>query len=181
MRLVTGIACATLLLAPVAMMSTLDRIVYRKIDAALSTLEVLRMVAERSAEETHRLPTEDEGLQPFTTGPGARLDFVPQDPWGHPYVYRRTGRPPGFVLYSRGADGVDDHGAGDDITTRDKAYSCEVYYDQCRGSLPWWRDVSLEAAFLAAAAWLVYCAVRTRLLRSRRARARRLEPTAPTP
>lgn len=179
MKLVTAVACATLVLAPVGLMVTHDRIVNRKVDAALSTLELLRFVTQRSADQQHRLPTQDEGLQPFTTGPGARIDYLPHDPWDHAYVYRRTATPLGFVLYSVGADGVDDHGAGDDITTRDKSYSCEVYYDECPGSLPWWRNVSLEAAFLAAVAWLVFCAARTRMLRARRARALRHEPTMP--
>ena len=180
MKLVTWVACATLLLAPIGLMATHDKIVNRKINAAFATLELLRFTTQRSAEETHRLPTEDEGLQPFMTGPGARLDYVPHDPWGHPYVYRRTAAPPGFVLYSMGADGVDEHGAGDDVTTRDKSYRCETYYDECPGSLPWWRNVSLVAAFLAAASWLVYCAVRDRMRRTRRARALRQEPTTPS-
>jgi hypothetical protein len=178
-RQVTRIACAALLSAPVAFFLTNSRIIDRKIDATFATLELLRFAAQRSAEQTGHLATDEEGLQVLTTGPGAWIMHVPQDPWGHPYVYRRTAAPPGFVLYSMGADGIDDHGAGDDITTRDKSYRCETYYEDCRGSAPWWRNVALVTAFLAAAGWLVFCAVRTRLLRARLARAPRHDPTLP--
>jgi hypothetical protein len=179
MKPATWIACATLVLAPIGFIATHGDIINRKIDSAFANLELLRLVIQRSAAETHRLPTEEEGLRPFMTGPGARIDYLPQDPWGHPYVYRRTAAAPGFVLYSMGADGVDDRGAGDDITTRDKSYRCETYYDECFGSPPWWCNVALTAAFLAAAGWLVFCAVRTRMLRARRAHAARREPSMP--
>ena len=40
---------------------------------------------------------------------------MPTDPWRHAYIYRRTPEPPGFVLYSAGYDGVDDHGADGEL------------------------------------------------------------------
>ena len=88
-----------------------------------------------------------------------------------PYIYRQMPDPPGFVIYSRGADGIDDHGAGDDITTPGKSYRCETYRDECAGSLFWWRNIALAGAFLGGLGWLVFNTARSaaRRLRARRA------------
>ena len=69
-----------------------------------------------------------------------------------------------------GADGVDDRGAGDDITTPAKAYRCETYYDDYAGSLTWWRSVALVATFLGGVACLMVSAVRAVVRRARRPR-----------
>jgi hypothetical protein len=39
------------------------------------------------------------------------------DPWGRPYRYEREAAIGPFRLWSIGADGKDDHGAGDDIAS----------------------------------------------------------------
>ena len=121
----------------------------------------MRRAIELAVDERHRLPSEAEGLQSLAQGSAPLLDKVPDDPWQHPYVYRRIADAPGFVIYSRGADGLDDHGEGDDITAPDKSYSCKTYYDECAGTLPWWRNAALAASFLGGVAWLVFSALRT--------------------
>ena len=68
-----------------------------------------------------RFPTTDEGLHALVQQPsgvqnwkqGGYMDDIPQDPWGHPYVYRSPGQhhPDGYDVMSMGADG---HEGGDD-------------------------------------------------------------------
>lgn len=159
MRLATCLACAAVVLAPVGVVMT-QHITDYKIVQAFSDLGLLRQTLTFSAAERHRLPSEAEGLPSLAEGTASLLDRVPDDPWHHPYLYRRTTQAPGFVVYSMGADGIDDHGAGDDITTSAKSYRCETYYDECAGSLPWWRNVALATSFLAGVAWLAFSAVR---------------------
>jgi hypothetical protein len=68
----------------------------------------------------HRFPSNDEGLDSalrFGAGANGLTNRHPLDPWGHPYVYRATpGGPP--QLYSIGPNGVDENGAGDDISAK---------------------------------------------------------------
>ena len=154
MRLVTWIACAAVVLAPVACAVRFNRIVDYKIDQALHDMEFMRVAIKQRAAAGHRLPTDAEGLESLATGDDKSLDRVPTDPWRHAYIYRRTPEPPGFVLYSAGYDGVDDHGTGDDVTTFDKSYDCETYYGECPGSEPWFEKVGIAAAFLGGLGWL---------------------------
>ncbi|MFO0980520.1 MAG: type II secretion system protein GspG [Planctomycetota bacterium] len=67
-----------------------------------------------------KLPaTLEELLKPTDNYPngylGGRQD-LPKDPWGHAFVYVPSGR--SYKLRSVGANGVDDNGAGDDVTGR---------------------------------------------------------------
>ena len=82
-----------------------------------SGLEVFRL-------DLNRYPTTEEGLAALAGGfqavPGGRkqgpyVPAVPNDPWGHPYVYHYPGthNPNGFDLSSPGPDGTD--GTADDI------------------------------------------------------------------
>jgi general secretion pathway protein G len=75
-----------------------------------------------------RNPTTEEGLEALFKCPAdlpqdkwpephfLRKEWVLNDPWGHPYVYRCPGLhlPGGFDLYSCGRDGVSASGGGDD-------------------------------------------------------------------
>ena len=47
--------------------------------------------------------------------------LVACDAWGNPIIFRRPGfvHPKGFDLYSVGPNGIDEHGAGDDIVVGD--------------------------------------------------------------
>jgi hypothetical protein len=164
-------AWAAVVLTPVGVIATIGQIRDYKFEQELTDLELIRSVVQQSSHRRHRLPSEAEGLESLAQEPDPMLERVPNDPWRHGYVYRRTQEAPGFVVYSVGQDGIDDRGAGDDVTTRDKPYRCETYYDECAGSLPWWRDVAFATTFLAGLAWLLFSAVRVvaRRLRARRA------------
>lgn len=167
MKLATRIAWATVVLAPIGFVAHLDGPHDYKIVQAFSDLGLLSDAIERSSHQRGRLPSETDGLESLAAGSDSVLGNVPRDPWSHPYVYRRTPEAPGFIVYSVGKDGIDDHGAGDDVTTTDKSYRCETYYDECTGSLPWWRNIALATAFLGGLGWLVFNAARR--LRARRA------------
>jgi len=67
----------------------------------------------------HNYPTTSEGLPALVAPKGNAQPFiqqVPQDPWGHDYVYiyPGTNNQGGFDLMSYGPDGV--QGGGDDVT-----------------------------------------------------------------
>jgi hypothetical protein len=68
---------------------------------------------------------------------------VPSDPWGHEPILRHVGPNDGFVVYSVGADGVDQLGGGDDVITGPKKYECGVYGIDCPlPAVEWVRFVS---------------------------------------
>jgi len=87
------------------------------IESALQTFEVT----------FDRYPTTDEGLDalisppqaPDGSQPGRFLKAIPMDGWGRSFNYRCPGTvdTEGYDLWSNGADGRDDGGAGDDITS----------------------------------------------------------------
>jgi len=87
----------------------------------IARLEVLRIALDEFYRTNQRYPTESEGLAPLTSEASGILAANPPihaialDGWNRPFVYRMAGeaRP---VLYSIGANGVDEHGAGDDLT-----------------------------------------------------------------
>jgi general secretion pathway protein G len=69
-----------------------------------------------------RFPTTTEGLQALRTAPSAGLSKwhgpylkknVPEDPWGHAFIYRSPGRNGGYEIISYGADGKEG-GDGED-------------------------------------------------------------------
>jgi hypothetical protein len=55
------------------------------------------------------------------------------DGWGRPLVYRRLDGGNGFILYSLGANGIDENGAGDDVfmSKSPKKYHCADYDELC--------------------------------------------------
>ena len=75
--------------------------------------------------DNSRFPTTEEGLNALVTCPpdltsswkaGGYLDKVPNDKYGHPYIYRFPGtiNPNGYDILSTGKDG--NEGTEDDIT-----------------------------------------------------------------
>ena len=98
-------------------------------------LPVLTDTVEWFVREHGRPPDEKEGLAVLVcsapSDEGHCISQLPQDPWSHPYAYRRIDRAPGYMVYSIGADGVDQGGAGDDIVTWAKEYSCAEYGVGC--------------------------------------------------
>lgn len=86
----------------------------------IARLEVLRIALDEFYKTNQRYPTEPEGLAPLLNKDTGVLAADPPshaialDGWNRPFVYRVAdeGRP---ILYSAGANGVDEHGAGDDL------------------------------------------------------------------
>jgi hypothetical protein len=76
------------------------------------------------------------------------LDHLPSDPWGTPYIYERL-YPDRYLLRSAGANAIDEHGAGDDITTWPKHYDCATYGVDC---LPDLVDIALLVPLVTALA-----------------------------
>jgi general secretion pathway protein G len=77
--------------------------------------------------DTGRYPTSSEGLGALVQRPGAVASWngpyvkggaIPNDPWGHPYVYRSPGQHGTYDLISYGADGQEGGtGTAADITS----------------------------------------------------------------
>jgi len=83
-----------------------------KIKEARAELEELKTALYRYREDNGRVPTTNEGLsvlcRPTSAGilrgpyvPGPYLRFVPNDPWGNPYLYKSDGDR--YVIESLGA------------------------------------------------------------------------------
>ena len=72
-----------------------------------------------------RYPTNDEGLSALINSPtnvkdwaGPYVKQIPNDPWGHAYVYRSPGQHGSYDLISYGADGQEGgSGTAGDITS----------------------------------------------------------------
>ena len=52
-----------------------------------------------------------------------------RDPYRREYVYRALEAGAGFTIYSRGPNGIDEFGEGDDLIDGDKKYDCPEFYD----------------------------------------------------
>lgn len=74
---------------------------------------------------------------------------LPDDGWGNAFVYRVFPGNTGYLLYSRGRNGIDESGGGDDITTEWKKFTCEQYEEVCwtPGLVIW--TTSLAAGLLS--------------------------------
>lgn len=154
MKLATWVACVGVVAGPILAVASIDAVRDSRIDFAFADLDVLRRGVDRFAQSRHRFPTAAEGLDVLEIGTDKVLDHVPSDPWGRAYIYRTTPGAPGFEVHSSGLNGIDEHGAGDDLTTRDKSYRCEDYYDDCPLTPRWWKSWTPIAIFAASLAWL---------------------------
>ncbi len=101
-------------------------IVDLKIDEARTDLGILQSTIEVYRRDTGSWPNELSSLRD-----SGLLEKLPVDPWGTAYVFRRVNSEQGYVIYSAGRDTLDQHGAGDDITTGEKQYRCDVYGVNC--------------------------------------------------
>jgi general secretion pathway protein G len=92
--------------------------------AAKSQVDVFGLALDQYRLDTHAYPSTDQGLAalriaPPGAPPGWRGPYlrrpVPDDPWGHAYVYLSPGRvnPRGYDLYSLGRD-AREGGEGED-------------------------------------------------------------------
>jgi general secretion pathway protein G len=83
--------------------------------AANAQIHVLSMALENYKHDVGTYPSTEQGLAALRTGPELvwgwdgpyLMKDVPNDPWGHPYIYRFPGKNLGKpVIGSYGADGV---------------------------------------------------------------------------
>lgn len=79
-------------------------------ERARMDLASLKNAVELFYLQSHRYPTNDEGLeiltQTSTTSPAGLLSDVPIDPWGNTYEYRYPGQHGTFDIVCYGRDGV---------------------------------------------------------------------------
>jgi len=114
--------------------ATAGRIVDLKITKAFHDIGALKIVVETFREKTGSLPNQHQGLQAVVgvdLGFTGRLDELPSDPWSNSYLYSLADNPPGFLIYSAGANGLDERGSGDDVTSSKKTYECRTYGTNC--------------------------------------------------
>ncbi len=108
------------LVAPAALRqlgSAKEKIAHQSIERMASVLDIYKL-------DVGTYPTTDQGLQALLvrpdgvtnwSGPYLKGETVPQDPWGHPFLYRMPSDRPGhdYDLYSLGPTGKPG-GAGSD-------------------------------------------------------------------
>ena len=89
--------------------SSKEKIAHLNIESLGQNLDIYKL-------DVGSYPTTDQGLRALITrpqgverwdGPYLKGDRVPEDPWGHPYVYRNPSERPGheYDLYSLGPTG----------------------------------------------------------------------------
>jgi general secretion pathway protein G len=98
-----------------------------KVKAAKIQIESFASALDLFFLDTGRYPTSSEGLSALVQRPGAIASWngpyvkggvIPNDPWGHPYVYRSPGQHGTYDLISYGADGQEGGtGTAADITS----------------------------------------------------------------
>ncbi len=117
------------------------------------TSATIEIVAQRllwfGADHCH-FPSTEDGLRALTSSSssaGQDRSYVKPalvtDGWGQPLVYRYPAEfgSEAFDLYSIGANGIDEHGGGDDVSSW-KGHDRRAY------RLPWRGDALLSAAIL---------------------------------
>lgn len=84
-----------------------------EVQVARAQIDALEKALDQFRLDTRRYPSTEEGLralverpsgEPAWNGPYLKK-FVPNDPWGRPYVYRAPGQGGDFDLFSYGRDG----------------------------------------------------------------------------
>jgi general secretion pathway protein G len=98
-----------------------------KIKAAAIQIKSLENTLDLFSLDAGRYPTTSEGMRALIERPGGAVawngpylksDAVPNDPWGHPYIYRSPGQHGVYDIMSYGADGQEGGtGADADITS----------------------------------------------------------------
>jgi general secretion pathway protein G len=92
-----------------------------EVQVARAQIDALEKSLDQYRLDTRRYPSAEQGLaalvsrpanEPLWNGPYLKK-AVPNDPWGHPYVYRSPGQKGEFDLFSYGRDGKPG-GAGED-------------------------------------------------------------------
>jgi hypothetical protein len=80
-----------------------------------SVLSICGSALDSWSKEHHRLPSVEEGLSVLEM-----KVRIPLDGWGRPIIFKRNDSSASsrFQLYSRGKNGIDENGAGDDMSYR---------------------------------------------------------------
>jgi len=153
-------------LAIVLIHASLTRAVDLKITSAFQELQILRQALLLYRQKTGEWPSPAQGLGVLSrplAGERSLLASIPRDPWGSEYRYVGAGNGPGEPLvYSTGANGLDERGAGDDVTTPAKHYACSTYGIDC--PMSWTRRglwFAAAFAFLCLLVGLVRATART--------------------
>jgi len=102
------------LLAAIVLPNYMRKVDTTKIQAARTQIQSLSTALDSFRLDVGRYPTSEEGLNALRQKPSGadRWDGpylqkeVPNDPWGHAYVYKAPGDHGGFDLVSYGADGT---------------------------------------------------------------------------
>jgi general secretion pathway protein G len=133
-----------------------DPVVY----VATTDVENLRRAVDLFREDNHRLPSSEIGLSELTAGPFPKLERLPKDPWGHEFKYRTLIDHQSYQIYSVGKNGKDEGGEGDDVQGRERKYTCADYGVNCPPTPGELVQSGFLAVLLAAALYLLFCAVR---------------------
>jgi general secretion pathway protein G len=92
-----------------------------EVQVARAQIDSLEKALDQYRLDTRHYPTAEQGLEALVSKPSNEANWsgpylkkaVPNDPWGHPYVYRVPGSKSEFDLYSLGRDGKPG-GSGED-------------------------------------------------------------------
>ncbi len=84
-----------------------------EVQVAKAQIDSLEKALDQFRLDNRRYPTADEGLAALVEKPASAANWggpylkkgVPQDPWGHPYVYRTPGAKGDYEVISLGKDG----------------------------------------------------------------------------
>lgn len=111
------------ILAAVVLPRVIGRTEDAKISNAIATIQTFSNQLEVFNADTGAFPTADQGLSALITNPGIpkwngpyvrNQEKVPNDPWGHPYLYKQPGESGrDYDIISAGPDGQ--VGSADDI------------------------------------------------------------------
>jgi general secretion pathway protein G len=92
-----------------------------EVQVARAQLDSLEKALDQYRLDNRHYPTAEQGLEALVNKPAAEANWagpylkkaVPNDPWGHAYVYRMPGEKSEFDVYSLGRDGKPG-GSGED-------------------------------------------------------------------
>ncbi|MGE5639335.1 MAG: type II secretion system major pseudopilin GspG [Clostridia bacterium] len=84
-----------------------------EVQVAKAQIDSLEKALDQFRLDNRRYPTSDEGLAALVEKPANAANWsgpylkkgVPQDPWGHPYLYRTPGAKGDYEVVSLGKDG----------------------------------------------------------------------------
>jgi hypothetical protein len=138
-----------------------------KITLAQDDLSALDLALHAYKSKHGDFPSEAQGLAALSGADGS-LAYLPRDPWGNSYVYRRREGANAYLVYSPGLNHTDDGGSGDDVILGPKRYRCVDYGVDCAPTV------------LQTAVWIAFAlaglSVAVGLTKGSSARARLLRP-----